>query len=83
MYFAEFSGNMADLDPFAFFKAECAHTDIDVRSEAVRRVVQIICLMDTTLVVSGMLPFLQGTCNVSSRILSNAFVCLRILKRLY
>ena len=49
------------LDPFAFFQAESSHAEVTVRADAMRRVVQIMCLMDTKHVVANMLPYLQCT----------------------
>lgn len=48
------------LDPFEFFQSESSHADVAVRADAMRRVVQIMCLMDTQQVVSDMLPYLQS-----------------------
>ncbi len=52
---------MGDFDPFVFFKSESSHADVEVRAAALRRVIQIVCLMNTDLVVSEMLPYLQST----------------------
>ena len=52
------------LDPFAFFKNESAHDDMEVRANAMKHVVHIVSLMDAATVRSEMLPYLLSTCTL-------------------